>query len=112
MIEHDFGEARATVLAENGELYKAAEIRAKEGDVLEALRLLVKDNLVQSAAKAVTVLLDDLWRHLSFAIHADDRNSERLAALFDLADQLDWKVASREQNTQVNQYAYLCKEPF
>lgn len=102
MVEHDFGIAHARVLESQGQLIEAANLRLREGEALYAVRLLLHDHQSSAAREqAVVILLDDLWRTLSFAIGPSEHNAQRLETLFDLVDQVGEDTLNPAQKQEV-----------
>lgn len=102
MVEHDFGVAHATVLESRGQLFEAANLRLQEGDIMYAIRLLVKDRQsLASCERAAALVLEDLWRTLSFATGRTERNTQRLKTLFESIHDLGKSMLTPEQQQEV-----------
>lgn len=102
MVEHDFGVAHATMLESRGRFFEAADVRVQEGDVLYAIRLLLQDHQSSAASeRAAALVLEDLWRTLSFAVMPTNDNAEHLETLFNFMDQLGKVILSSSQQQEV-----------
>lgn len=109
MVEHDFGVAHAEILESQRHFSQAADLRLQEGDIIYAINLLVQDRDSSASAKrAGALVLEDLWRTLSFAVLRTNDNVERLRTLFDFVNQLGAEALSPSQRQEVRHIMMNC----
>ena len=102
MDDYGLDVARAALLEEMERYSDAADLHLAEGNVLDAIRLLMLDvNNEASIKKAFDCLLDGLWLRLSYGVNVTEdilKSSTTLCKLLRLADGIDG--ASVDENTR------------
>lgn len=87
---YDLDEARATVLQSRGKILDAAEAHAKEGRVLEAVRVLLDVDApsIEESRMAIRYVLAGLWKRMSFGVRF--RTSDTITmSLLQISSMLD-----------------------
>ncbi|KAF6765913.1 hypothetical protein DFP72DRAFT_865039 [Ephemerocybe angulata] len=94
-------ECHASVLVELGSYQLAAEVHAREGRTMEAIRVLLLDERnAGSIAMANDYILQGLWQHTSFSQKIKDTDTKALAFL-ELASGMDRSLLSPTQRDEL-----------
>ena len=104
MEDLGFDHAHAVFLEQKGDIGASAELYWKEGDILHAIELLLKDG--KHVKQALEYLLRALWKHLSFGVHyvpTQDQtpSSFELGELFSFLDRLPQDEMSTREIAEV-----------
>jgi hypothetical protein len=102
--EYDLDEARAGLLIGLGRILEAAEIHAKNGNMLEAVGMLSASAArnIDHARQMITYLLTGLWQ--GFTLGVLPGSSSVALKLLGLADRLDKSAMMEQEVDEVSSY--------
>lgn len=94
LADYGFDADRVTILLKSNRFAEAADLRLKEGDIIEAIRLFLQDNQPTSHQRAASCILNILWK--SFPLGASNGHLSDALVVLQLSESVD--------------YAHLCPQ--
>jgi hypothetical protein len=102
LADYDLDEARATMLQSRGKALEAAEAHAKDGRVIEAVRVLLESSVpsIEESRMAIRYVLAGLWKRMSFGVRFS-RSNATTASLLEISYKLDSSAMTEDQVDEV-----------
>ena len=98
---YGFQAARIEVLMDSGRLAEVAELRVKEGNIIEGIQLFLRTDSTTSHQRAASCILNGLWR--LYPLGALPQFSSDVETLLDLSKQLNTRHIDSRLKSEVAQ---------